>query len=131
MPPDSSSLPPGPDGLRPDVPADQHAEQAARTFKLLTDPTRIKILWVLQQGERSVNDLAERVGASATVVSQHLAKLRLSGLVTSRREATFAYYSTTSAHVHHLLTEALAYAEHGTDLDPSHNHEHCYGSRRV
>ncbi|MDO5740310.1 MAG: metalloregulator ArsR/SmtB family transcription factor [Ornithinimicrobium sp.] len=131
MPTDPASPQPGPDDLRPDVPADQHADQAARTFKLLTDPTRIKILWVLQQGERSVNDLAERVGANATVVSQHLAKLRLAGLVTSRREATFAYYSTTSAHVHNLLMEALAYAEHGTDLDPSPRHEHRYGSRRV
>lgn len=111
------------------VPADEHAHQAAETFKLLTDPTRIKILWVLQQGERSVNDLAARVGANATVVSQHLAKLRLAGLVTSRREATFAYYSTTSEHVHDLLAEALSYAEHATDLDPAQRHEHRYAPR--
>lgn len=116
------------------MPDDHHADRAAETFKLLTDPTRIKILWVLQQGERSVNDLAEHVGAGPTVVSQHLAKLRLAGIVTARREATYAYYSTTSQHVHDLLAEALSYAEHGTDLDEpadgTGRHEHRYTSGR-
>lgn len=106
------------------VPTDLHAQQAAETFKLLTDPTRIKLLWVLQQGERSVGDLAERVGASPTVVSQHLAKLRLAGLVTTRREATYVYYSSSSEHVHLLLAEALSYAEHATGTRPGGSHRY-------
>lgn len=98
----------------PRIPEDVHAEQVAETFKLLADPTRVKILWVLHQGERSVGDLAEQVGVGATVVSQHLAKLRLAGLVATRREATFVFYTLTSGHVHELLAEALSHAEHAT-----------------
>lgn len=103
-----------PSSLDPVVPTDAHAQQAVETFKLLTDPTRVKVLWVLHQGERSVGDLAKRVGASPTAVSQHLAKLRLAGLVTTRREGTYVYYSAHSAHVQQLLAEALSHAEHTT-----------------
>lgn len=108
------------------VPSDPHAQQVAETFKLLADPTRVKILWVLHHGEHNVSELAELVGAAPTVVSQHLAKLRLAGLVATRREATFAYYSATSEHVHDLVSEALSLAEHATG-DPAadgHRYRH-------
>jgi DNA-binding transcriptional ArsR family regulator len=95
-------------------PDDRHARIAAEAFRMLADPTRVKILWALFQGECSVNALAELVGAAPTVVSQHLSKLRLAGLVENRREGTFAYYSATDAHVHRLLAEALSHAEHLT-----------------
>lgn len=81
---------------------------------MLSDPTRVKILWALFQSESSVNSLAERVGAAPTAVSQHLSKLRLAGLVDSRREGTFAHYWATDAHVNRLLAEALSHAEHVT-----------------
>lgn len=108
------------------VPADEHAQQVSETFKLLADPTRVKILWLLHQGELNVGDIADRVGVAPTVVSQHLAKLRLAGLVTTRREATFAYYTATSAHVHDLLSEALSLAEHatGTEAEGGHRYRH-------
>lgn len=86
---------------------------------MLSDPTRVKILWALSRGESSVNALAELVGAAPTAVSQHLSKLRLSGLVDNRREGTFAYYSATDAHVHRLLAEALSHAEHITGTAPA------------
>lgn len=115
----------------PVVPTDAHAQQAAETFKLLTDPTRVKLLWVLQQGERSVGDLAERVGAGPTVVSQHLAKLRLAGLVSTRREGTFVYYSAQGEHVHQLLAEALSQAEHATGTRPGSGHRYAAPRRRA
>lgn len=96
------------------APDDEHARITAETFRMLADPTRVKILWALFQDECSVNVLAELVAAAPTAVSQHLAKLRLAGLVTSRREGTYAYYSATDAHVHRLLAEALSHAEHLT-----------------
>ena len=96
------------------VPDDEHARIATDTFRLLADPTRVKILWVLFQGEASVNALAEQVGATPTAVSQHLSKLRLAGLVHRRREGTFVHYSATDAHVHRLLAESLSHAEHAT-----------------
>lgn len=87
---------------------------AAQTFRMLADPTRVKVLWALLGGESSVAALAEAVGASPTAVSQHLAKLRLAGLVDTRREGTFIYYSATDRHVQRLLAEALSNAEHRT-----------------
>lgn len=94
------------------VPDDEHAQIAAGTFRMLSDPTRVKILWAVFQQEASVNTLAQRVGAAPAAVSQHLAKLRLAGLVRTRREGTFIYYSATDAHVHRLLAESLSHAEH-------------------
>ncbi|WP_193106808.1 metalloregulator ArsR/SmtB family transcription factor [Brachybacterium sp. FME24] len=104
------------------VPDDEHAQIAASTFRMLSDPTRVKILWSLFQEESSVNALAEAVGATPAAVSQHLAKLRLSGLVESRKEGTFAFYRAADEHVRRLLAETLSHAEHVTgvakDQDP-------------
>ncbi|GAB2688363.1 ArsR/SmtB family transcription factor [Thalassiella azotivora] len=98
------------------VPDDRHARVAADSFRMLADPTRVKILWALLQGESSVGALAELVQSSTTAVSQHLSKLRLAGLVDHRREGTFVYYSATDPHVHRLLAEALSHAEHSTGV---------------
>jgi DNA-binding transcriptional ArsR family regulator len=88
------------------MPPAEDVRRAADALRLLADPTRIKILWALLHGEESVACLAELVGAAPTAVSQHLAKLRLAGLVENRREGTFVYYSAGDE-VRALLTEAL------------------------
>jgi DNA-binding transcriptional ArsR family regulator len=102
------------------MPNEEQVHLAAEGFRLLADPTRIKILWALLQGESSVTCLAELVGAAPTAVSQHLAKLRLAGLVRGRREGTFMYYSAADAHVRHLLDEALFHADHADRDLPDH-----------
>ncbi|NMH94378.1 winged helix-turn-helix transcriptional regulator [Pseudonocardia bannensis] len=96
-----------------EMPRPEDVRRAAESLRLLADPTRIKILWALLQGETSVACLAELVGAAPTAVSQHLAKLRLAGLVEGRREGTFVYYSVEGSHVRALLTEALGHAAAG------------------
>ena len=98
-----------------DMPADDQVDLAAETFRLLADPTRIKVLWALLQGESSVACLAEIAGTSPTAVSQHLAKLRMSRLVTARRQGTFIYYSAADDHVRRLLAQALHHVDH---IDP-------------
>lgn len=85
---------------------------AADTFKLLADPTRIRIIWALLHGEHSVNELAEHVGARPPAVSQHLAKLRLTRLVSTRRQGTTIYYRAHNEHVRRLTEEALFHADH-------------------
>lgn len=94
------------------MPADEQVAFASDGFRMLADPTRLKILWALSQGEASVANLADLVGAAPAAVSQHLAKLRLANLVRVRRSGTYAYYSATDAHVTRLLTEALDHAGH-------------------
>ncbi|WP_158843795.1 ArsR/SmtB family transcription factor [Saccharothrix deserti] len=95
-----------------DMPNDEQVHLAAESFRLLADPTRIKVLWALLQGESSVAHLAGLAGAAPTAVSQHLAKLRLAGLVKGRREGTFVYYSAANDHVKSLLAQALFHADH-------------------
>ncbi|GAA3545223.1 metalloregulator ArsR/SmtB family transcription factor [Amycolatopsis ultiminotia] len=109
-----------------DMPDDEQVHLAAESFRLLADPTRIKVLWALLQGESSVACLAELAGATPTAVSQHLAKLRLAGLVKGRREGTFVFYSAADNHVRGLLAQALHHADHlGRDLpDGGHAETH-------
>ncbi|SPL99275.1 Transcriptional regulator, ArsR family [[Actinomadura] parvosata subsp. kistnae] len=95
-----------------DMPNEEQVHLAAESFRLLSDPTRIKILWALLQGESNVACLAELADAAPTAVSQHLAKLRLAGLVKGRREGTFVYYSAADEHVRRLLTQGLYHADH-------------------
>ena len=102
------------------MPQDEQVERAATAFRLLSDPTRMKILWALLQGENSVQCLAELVGAAPTAVSQHLSKLRLAGIVRGRRQGTFVYYTAADEHIRRLLAEALFHAGHDLDrADPA------------
>lgn len=108
-----------------DMPADADVQIAADAFRMLSDKNRIKILLALLQGESSVNCLADLIDASPSAVSQHLAKLRLAGLVSVRREGTFAYYAAANTHVQSLLNEALSHADHAADrVDSTVPHRH-------
>lgn len=71
--------------------------------KALSDPKRILILDSLRYGERSVGEICELLDLPQTNVSQHLGVLRSKGLVRSRRDAQWVYYSLVSAKV----TEAI------------------------
>ncbi|RTL66531.1 MAG: ArsR family transcriptional regulator [Pseudonocardiaceae bacterium] len=90
-----------------EMPDPDDVRRAADSLRLLADATRIKILYALLQGETNVACLAELVGSQPAAVSQHLAKLRLAGLVEGRREGTFVYYTAPDERVRRLLTEAL------------------------
>jgi DNA-binding transcriptional ArsR family regulator len=103
-----------------EMPTEGQVAVATDAFRMLSDPTRIKLLWALLQGESSVSCLAGLVGASPTAVSQHLAKLRWAKLVQVRREGTFAYYSAADDHVARLLAEALSHADHQVYGLPDH-----------
>jgi DNA-binding transcriptional ArsR family regulator len=85
------------------MPDDDEVELAVNTLRILGDPTRLRIVWALTQGESSVACLADLAGASPTAVSQHLAKLRLAGVVKARREGNFMYYSAVSPDVDKIL----------------------------
>ena len=68
-------------------------EEVARQFALLGDPTRLRLLKVLQEGgELSVGKLATASGIARVNVSQHLNRLALAGLVSRRREGTTVHY---------------------------------------
>ncbi|PJN32064.1 transcriptional regulator [Streptomyces sp. CB02613] len=91
---------------------DKRLLEAAGVFALLADATRLHLLWLLAQEEADVGTLSERCGASRTGVSQHLAKLRLAGLVDTRREGRHVVYRLTDGHLRRLVVEALSHADH-------------------
>ncbi len=78
---------------------------------MLSDPTRLQLLWALVRRERSVTELAEAVGKPAPSVSQHLAKLRMARLVRTRREGTTIHYSLENDQVRQLVIDAVSNAE--------------------
>ena len=90
----------------------EELQSAVGMLKLLGDETRLRIICALLEGEHSVNELADLVGAQPPGVSQHLAKLRLARLVRSRREGTRIYYVVDDAHVRGLVEAVLSHADH-------------------
>jgi ArsR family transcriptional regulator, zinc-responsive transcriptional repressor len=104
------------------APTAAQLEAATATLKLLADRTRLHIVWALLHGEHSVGELASHVGVAAPAVSQHLAKLRLAGLVTTRRDGNRIFYFAVNEHVLRLVTEALFHADHVTSAaSPAHH----------
>jgi DNA-binding transcriptional ArsR family regulator len=94
------------------IPTVDEVRPAVGMLKLLGDETRLRVIWALMERERSVNELAELVGAQPAAVSQHLAKLRLARLVRTRREGTRIFYVIDDAHVRRLVEEVLLHAHH-------------------
>lgn len=83
----------------------------ARLFRALSHELRVRALEELRMGERSVSDLQEALGVSASNVSQHLAVLRGEGIVTARREGTTVLYSVPDQRLYSLLDDARAIFE--------------------
>ena len=90
-------------------------------FRMLADPTRIRVLWALTDSELAVNELAEQLGKPAPSVSQHLAKLRMARLVRTRREGTTIFYSLENEHISQLVVDAVYNAEHAGPEVPRHH----------
>jgi DNA-binding transcriptional ArsR family regulator len=92
-------------GQRP--PTGAQIEATVTMLRLLADPTRLRLLWLLGTGEHDVSSLATTLEVARPSVSQHLAKLKLAGLVTVRREGRRALYTAGDRHVRRLVTEVL------------------------
>lgn len=99
----------------------QYADFAAEVFSLLSDATRVRIILALRDAEKSVNELAEEIGKSPTVVSQHLAKLRWGRIVAARQEGNRAFYSLIDEHARELVAHAVFQAQHVVNTAPAHH----------
>ena len=73
-------------------PSDALFSRIADRLKALSDPTRLKILHCLEDSERRVSDILAEVGGSQANVSKHLSRMRLAGIVATRREGTSVFY---------------------------------------
>ncbi len=89
--------------------SEQAVRELAQVFKLLSDETRLRILFYLgQNSELHVTDLCSRLGQSQPAVSHHLALLRVSGLIESRREGKHNFYSVRTDHFGELLVNLFS-----------------------
>lgn len=84
----------------------------SQTFKALSDPTRIKILYLLAKEEKSVNDIAEHLQLLQSTVSHQLRFLKNLRLVKYRREGTSMIYSCDDEHVMGVLKQIIDHALH-------------------
>jgi DNA-binding transcriptional ArsR family regulator len=80
-------------------PTRQQLETVARTFALLSSPTRLHLVALAVAGELDVSALAHEAGITVATASQHLSKMRLAGLVSARRDGRRLFYTVDDPHV--------------------------------
>ncbi|WP_409473399.1 ArsR/SmtB family transcription factor [Streptomyces sp. HC307] len=105
----------------PRTPGEEQFALAAELLALLGDRTRLTLLHALSGGEADVTTLTEACGAARPAVSQHLARLRLAGLVTPRKEGRRVIYALRDGHLRRVLDEALSFADHRLTGRPEHD----------
>ena len=100
-------------------PKEASSQQLAAVFKALSEPVRLRILYLmLQRGELCVCDIVDSLDLPQSVVSRHLAYLRNHQLVSTRRDGVWVYYqiSAGSVFVEQVLQVFSASAVGATDL---------------
>lgn len=91
---------------------DGELESVAYVFKVLSDPTRMKIMWALDTTELCVCDLAATLGMTKSAISHQLNTLKQAKMVKSRREGKNVFYSYDDAHVKNIVEIALEHIKH-------------------
>jgi DNA-binding transcriptional ArsR family regulator len=86
---------------------DASLHDAAVMFGMLAATPRLQIVLLLSSGERDVGTLAEEIGQSIAAISQHLAKLKLAGIVRSRKEGRRQVYLVDDPGVSDVVALAL------------------------
>ena len=86
-------------------------QRLADTFRVLGDPTRVRIVDALAGGELCVCDIASLIGMSESAVSHQLRMLRAMRLVRTRRAGRLIYYSLDDQHIVELLKQGLTHVE--------------------
>ncbi len=98
------------------LPSSEELLNIADTYKVLGDPTRLKIVLSLAEEELCVCDLAALVGISVSGISHQLRLLRGNRIVKYRRDGKMAYYSLDDKHISNIISEVLHHVK-------EHNHE--------
>lgn len=88
------------------------ASRLAETFGVLGDPTRVRIIAALREGETCVGDLAQMLEMSQSAISHQLRVLRNLRLVRARREGRQVYYALDDEHVWVLFAQGLDHVRH-------------------
>lgn len=88
---------------------DDKAIELADMFKMLGDPSRLRIVAETLSGPQSVGHMAEKLGLSPSLVSHHLRLLRAARLVSPERRGKQIFYRIHDAHVAHVIADMVAH----------------------
>lgn len=97
-------------GVRGHLVDDAVVQEMAGMFKMMGDPTRLKLINALMLSEMCVCDLTELMGMSQSAVSHQLAALRKSRLIKSRRDGKQIFYSLDDEHIGLLFNQCLIHS---------------------
>ena len=92
-------------------------DSLSKLFKVLGDPTRIKILWALNVHDLCVLDICEVLGMTKSAVSHQLGTLKEAKLVKARREGKEVYYSLDDEHVKEIFETGIVHVSHKCKAD--------------
>jgi ArsR family transcriptional regulator len=81
--------------------------ELAETFRLMSDPTRLKIILACLDAPAAVGEMAERLGISASLVSHHLRLLRAARLLQADRRGRQVFYVVGDEHIRSMLTDMV------------------------
>jgi len=104
------------------------AAELSQIFQVMSDPTRLRIISLLSQGELCVCDIASALNMTQSAVSHQLRVLRLAELVRVRKEGRVAWYKLDDDHVLELLIQGIDHAAH-TDTQGHVVHSRHSGPR--
>ncbi len=85
------------------LPPEEACVDIADFFKVFGDPTRLKILFLLEEGERSVSSISDELAMQQSTISQQLKLLRASRLVRFRKDGRNVLYRLDDEHIHAIL----------------------------
>ena len=97
--------------LRIAMPGEDVFRTVSDAFKLLSDPTRMQLYWLLCHCEECVLNLGVLMNMSSPAISHHLKLLKATGLITSRREGKEVYYTVArtdnAQHLHQIIEKMI------------------------
>ena len=105
------------------TPSDAQISVIAETYRLLGDPTRLRVLLACLSEPIAVGDIAKAVNASPSLVSHHLRLLRAARLVRGTRRNKQVFYEAADDHIARMLADMLAHAAEEHDLAEDETHD--------
>jgi ArsR family transcriptional regulator len=78
---------------------DEQLTRVAETMRSISHPARLRIIEILEESERSVTEIQDRLGITQSLTSQHLNNMRVRGVLKSRKEGNMVYYSIANPDV--------------------------------
>ena len=90
----------------------EQAKEMADFFKMIADETRVKILYLLENSEYNVQQIASSLNMTHSAISHQLSKLKQARFVKSRRNGKEIYYSLDDAHIHSIFNITLEHLKH-------------------